>query len=63
MNVRLRMAALAVAFVAAVGCNKKDLNKDLKPVDPNAPPPKMVKESQGGGKKAGTGDGPPPVVK
>jgi hypothetical protein len=34
---------LSVAFVAAlVGCGKEDPNKNLKPVDPNAKPPKIV---------------------
>jgi hypothetical protein len=63
-----RVAALLAAFVLVLGCNKKDdLNKDLKPIDPNTPPPKMAGGENGGdGHKAKTPpptEGAPPVVK
>jgi hypothetical protein len=62
-----RVLALIAAFVFVLGCNKKDdLNKDLKPIDPNTPPPKMAGGDSGGdGHKAKTppAEGAPPVVK
>lgn len=48
--VRLLLGVIFLA--AAVGCGKGDLNKDLKPVDPNAPRPKV------GAEKGTTGDKP-----
>jgi hypothetical protein len=62
-NVGIRTGAAAIALIVAIGCNSKtDLNKDLKPIDPNAPPPKMGTENPAGEKK-NKGDGAPSVVK
>jgi len=60
-----RVAALLAAFVFVLGCNKKeDLNKNLKPIDPNTPPPTIGSDSQGGGKKEKLPtEGAPTVVK
>jgi hypothetical protein len=64
IRVGVLLAALVVAF--AFGCDsKKDLNKDLKPVDPNAPRPQLGSENMGGGdgeKKKNNDGGAPPVV-
>jgi hypothetical protein len=47
-----------VALGLVMGCGKADLNKDLKPIDPNTPPPKPIGELQvdgaGGGASAPT---------
>jgi len=44
-----RLVSLAFLAVLAVGCGKKgDLNKDLKPVDGNAPRPVPASENPGG---------------
>jgi len=61
-----RVAALLAAFVFVLGCNKKeDPNKNLKPVDPNAPRPQVGSDNPGGGggQKEKTAEGAPPVVK
>jgi len=42
------VCAIAV-LVLLVGCGKPDLNKNLKPIDPNTPPPKPVGDLQVGG--------------
>lgn len=65
---RIRVGVLLAAFVVALalGCDsKKDLNKDLKPVDPNAPRPQLGSEGMGGGdgeKKKNNDGGAPPVI-
>ena len=66
---RIRVGVLLATFVVALalGCDsKKDLNKDLKPVDPNAPRPQLGSENMGGGggekKKNNNDGGAPPVV-
>jgi hypothetical protein len=62
-----RVAALLAAFVFVLGCNKKeDLNKDLKPIDPNGPRPQIGSDNPGGGdgqKTKTPTEGAPPVVK
>jgi hypothetical protein len=35
--------------VLVLGCGKDDPNKNLKPIDPNTPPPKPASEGKGGG--------------
>jgi hypothetical protein len=44
----------------ACGCGKEDLNKDLKPVDPNGPKP-QIGGAEGG--KSKTGDKPAAIMK
>jgi hypothetical protein len=63
------VGVLLAAFVVALtlGCDsKKDLNKDLKPVDPNAPRPQLGSDAGPGGdgdkKNKNNDGGAPPVV-
>jgi hypothetical protein len=59
---RVLTLCLSIALTAACGCGKKDdLNKDLKPIDPNTPQPKPATDSPGGKKQ--TTDAPAPVLK
>jgi hypothetical protein len=44
----------ALVLAGALGCGSNDPNKNLKPVDPKTPPPKMV---QDGAEK------PSPIIK
>jgi hypothetical protein len=55
---RLRLVLSAGLLAAVVGCGSGDPNKNLKPIDPNTPPPKPAVEGAGGG-----GDKPAPVAK
>jgi hypothetical protein len=54
---RLYLIATLFAFGLAVGCGSSDPNKDLKPIDPNTPPPKPVK-GEGPGRTGDAGDRP-----
>lgn len=50
-----------VAVSATVGCGDGDLNKNVKPIDKNAPRPSAAGEGAGGNKKesgAGTAKAP-----
>jgi hypothetical protein len=61
--VKRLLTALTLGLCLGVaGCGKddKNLNKDLKPIEPGTPPPKPANESQGG---KGPADGPSGVVK
>jgi len=60
VNVRLLTLLFCVAFT--FGCGQSDLNKDLKPVDPDAPRPKQATDKFEGGKKA-PGEKSSPVAK
>ena len=59
---RLRLAALLAALAVGLGCGKEDPNKNLKPIDPNTPPPQIGTETPGGEKKT-KNEGQAPVVK
>lgn len=61
MTTALRMTILGAIALAAIGCGKDDPNKNLKPIDPNAKPPKLASESGGGG--AAPAEKPASVVK
>jgi type IV pilus biogenesis protein CpaD/CtpE len=61
---KFRAVLLALVLGLIVGCgSKEDPNKNLKPIDPNTPPPKPAVESKSGGnKKDAPADKPAPVV-
>jgi hypothetical protein len=49
----LKPLAVVLLLVAGAGCGgKPDLNKDLKPIDPNTPRPVAAGASQSGGQPA-----------
>lgn len=57
---KLVSALVLMAFICLVGCGKDDtLNKDLKPIDPNAPKPVQGSDGQGEKQKL---DKPSPAV-
>lgn len=49
-----------LVLAAAFACNKTDLNKDLKPIDPNTPPPKPAGEAKAA---PGMGEKPAQIIK
>ncbi|HEY2785507.1 MAG TPA: hypothetical protein VGJ05_11090 [Fimbriiglobus sp.] len=60
MRALIRIVPLLLV-VLVLGCGKDDPNKNLKPIDPNTPPPKPASE----GKKVGSQplDKPSGIVK
>jgi hypothetical protein len=60
--IRILGVATLAAFI--IGCGEGDPNKDLKPIDKNAPKPSATGASpKAGGAGAGTGAAAPGVVK
>jgi hypothetical protein len=49
----------ALVLAGLLGCSEGDPNRNLKPVDPNAPKPKRVSDGQGGA----PGEKQAPVIK
>jgi len=61
---RLCQLIAVLALAVTLGCGKSDLNKDLKPIDPNTPPPKPGNMGPGGTEQKQKDElKPPPIIK